>query len=57
MRLTEKQAIILYDIAKYSLSFSGGCAGYDRGTISQIVDQILNQQSDDPVELEKPGIE
>lgn len=53
MRLTEKQAIILFDIAKYSMSFSGGCAGYDRETISKIVDQILNQQSDEIIELDR----
>jgi hypothetical protein len=56
MRLTEKQAIILFDIAKYSLSFVGGCAGYSHDTISQIVDQILNQQSDEPVELDQRGM-
>ena len=53
MRLTEKQAIILYDIAKYSVGFAGGFAGYDRETISQILDQILNQQSDEIIELDR----
>lgn len=53
MRLTEKQAIILFDIAKYSIRVSGGFGGYTNETIRQVVDQILNQQSDDPVELDK----
>lgn len=57
MKLTEKQAIILFDIAKYSLCIVGGCGGYSHDTISKIVDQILNQQSDEPVELDKRGIE
>jgi hypothetical protein len=53
MRLTEKQAIILFDIAKYAMSFVGGVGGYDRATISKTVDQILNQQSDEIIELDR----
>jgi hypothetical protein len=53
MRLTEKQAIILFDIAKYAMSFVGGVGGYDRATISKTVDQILNQQSDELIELDR----
>lgn len=57
MKLTEKQAIILFDIAKYATSFVGGCTGYSHDTIQTVVNQILNQQSDEPVELDKGGIE
>ena len=53
MRLTEKQAIILFDIAKCSMSFIGGCAGYSPDTIQTVVNQILNQQSDQLIELDR----
>lgn len=53
MRLTEKQAIILFDIAKYVMAFVGDVGGYDRSTISKLVDQILNQQSDELIELDR----
>ena len=53
MRLTEKQAIILLDIAKYVMAFVGDVDGYDSSTISKLVDQILNQQSDELIELDR----
>lgn len=51
MRLTEKQAMVLLDLAKHSLQVCGRVAGYDEETRLRIVNEIVNQQSDDLVDL------
>ena len=52
MRITEKQLIVLVDIAKASMTFVGGFGGYSAETISELINQILNQQSDAIVEID-----
>jgi len=56
MILTDKQAHVVFDIAKWSLCFVGGAAGYSHSTIQLLVDQIINQQSDALVELADSGL-
>lgn len=51
MKLTDRQAMILWDIAKSAMNIDGGLAGYTSDTINLIVNQILNQQSNIPIEL------
>lgn len=53
MRLSEKRAIVLFEIAKWSIGIAGGAAGYPSETIERVVKQIINQQSDTLVELDK----
>ena len=52
MKLSEKQALVLLDLAKASLSLVGGWGGYTQDTIRQTVQAIINQQSDELIELE-----
>jgi len=53
MRLTEKQAMIMFDVLKAALRIQGGFAGYKTEDLSKIANQIINQQSDEIVELER----
>ena len=45
MKITEKQLIVLFDIAKDSLRIIGTVAGYDEKTRQNLVNDIINQQS------------
>ena len=51
MKLSEKQALILFDIAKESVKF-GSFAGYSRATLTHLVDDIINQQCTTLVDLD-----
>ena len=53
VRLTEKQALVLLDIAKWAICIRGGVAGYSSETILTVVHQIVNQQSDKLIELDE----
>ena len=53
MKLTNKQAMMLFDIAKGSLAISGGCFSYNKEVRHQLVNTILNQQSDELIDLEE----
>jgi hypothetical protein len=54
MKLTNKQAMVMFDITKWSMAFVGGAVGYSSQTIEKLVNQIIGQQSDVLVELNKP---
>jgi hypothetical protein len=45
MKVSEKQLMVLFDIAKYSLHIIGSIAGYDENTRRNLVNDIINQQS------------
>ena len=51
MKITEKQLIVLFDIAKHSMRFIGDFAGYDEKTRQNLVNDIINQQSNDLVDV------
>ena len=53
MKLSEKQAIILLDIAKWSLNICGASHGYTHETVDRIVTEIINQQSNNLVDLDR----
>ena len=55
MKITEKQLIILFDIAKESQCINNGFAGYTQATIKMIVNQIINQQSDELIDVSDEG--
>ena len=52
MILSDKQAMVLFDIAKWSLCIAGGAAGYPHDFLVNLVQQIDNQQSDELKELQ-----
>jgi hypothetical protein len=45
VRISSKQAIILFDIAKWACAVQGGAAGYSHETIEKLINDIINQQS------------
>jgi hypothetical protein len=51
MKVSEKQLMVLFDIAKYSLQIIGGVAGYDEKTRQNLVNDIINQQSDKLIDV------
>jgi hypothetical protein len=51
MKLSDKQALILLDIAKWATQVAGGVAGYSQNTIHCTVNDIINQQDNTPREL------
>lgn len=51
MKVSEKQLIVLFDIAKYSLQIIGNVAGYDENTRRNLVNDILNQQSNELIDV------
>jgi hypothetical protein len=53
MKLSEKQAIVMFDVLKHSLSFVNGFAGYKAETLQEVVHQIINQQSEELIQLDK----
>ena len=52
MKLTNKQALMLFDIAKDTISYMFIIGGYDTNDRRRLVDAILNQQSNELVDLE-----
>ena len=52
MKVSEKQLLMLLDILKDSLKISGYFGGYDPQTRLQLVNDLLNQQSNEPKEIE-----
>lgn len=57
MRVSEKQLLMLMDILKDSLKFSNVMGGYDLATRLQLINDLMNQQSNEPKEVdltEKP---
>ena len=55
MRLSEKQAQMLFTILQETLSI-GGHFMFDRETRTKLAEDILNQQSKELKELEKEGL-
>lgn len=53
MRLSEKQALVMFAITQEASKVSGGMAGYSHEQIEGLVNDIINQQSDDLRELDK----
>lgn len=53
MKVSEKQLMMLVDIAKDTLRFAGFIGGYDPQTRLQLVNQLINQQSDILKEVDK----
>ena len=55
MRLSNKQALILYDLLKTIVTDGNyhGFAGYKRAFLLKFVEDILNQQSNKIVELDE----
>lgn len=52
MIITEKQLIILFDIAKFVITHEfNRLNNYDRQTIVDVVNEILNQQSNELIEV------
>ncbi len=53
MIITEKQLIILYDIAKWYITYDFVRFGapYTNQIVIDVLNQIINQQSDKPVEI------
>ena len=52
MKISDKQAQMLWDIAKSTLSMIGGDFPFDREARMKLVSEILNQQDDKPKNLE-----
>jgi len=52
MKISEKQLLMLIDIAKETCSTPDLVGGYDPQQRVQLVNDIINQQSDEPKEIE-----
>ena len=52
MKLSNQQALILFEIAKWTTRIHGGVSGYSSETIVKLVNDIVNQQNNEPKELE-----
>lgn len=53
MKISEKQLLMLFDIAKDTLRFAGPIGGYDPQTRLQLVNDIMNQQCNNPKEVDE----
>ena len=53
MKLSEKQALVMFDVLKWSLKFVNGVDGYSPETLLKIVNEIMAQQSEKIIELDK----
>lgn len=51
MKLSNRQALVLTDVLKASLAFVHGLGGYSAETLNRLYNDIVNQQSDQLVEL------
>lgn len=52
MKISEKQLLMLLDIAKDTLKIANALGGYDMPTRLQLVNDVINQQSNDLKEIE-----
>ena len=52
MKISEKQLLMLMDIAKDSLRIAGVFGGYEPQTRLQLVNDLINQQSNDLTEVD-----
>lgn len=52
MKISEKQLLMLVDIAKDSLRILGPLGGYEPQTRLQMINDIMNQQSNSLVEVD-----
>ena len=52
MKISEKQLLMLMDIAKDSLRIAGVFGGYEPQTRLQLVNDLINQQSNELREVE-----
>jgi hypothetical protein len=52
MKVSEKQLLMLMDIAKDTLRIANALGGYDLQTRLQLVNDLINQQSNDLKEIE-----
>lgn len=55
MRVSEKQLIMLVDVLKDSLKIKAPLGGYDFQTRLQLTNDLLNQQSNEPREVDING--
>ena len=51
MKVSEKQLLMLIDIAQDSLRIAGVFGGYEPQTRLQLLNDIINQQSNEPKEV------
>jgi uncharacterized protein YycO len=47
MKLTEQQAIVLFDIAKAAMNVQNGFAGYSNQEIMKLLNDIISQQDNE----------
>lgn len=52
MKVSEKQLLMLIDIAKDSLRIAGNFGGYHPQIRLQLVNDLINQQSNEPKEVD-----
>ncbi len=55
MKVSEKQLIMLMDILKDTLKISNVLGGYDLPTRLQLVNDLINQQSNELKEVDPPA--
>lgn len=53
MKVSEKQLLMLMDILKDTLKFSNVLGGYDLPTRLQLINDLVNQQSNEPREVDE----
>lgn len=53
MKISEKQLLMLMDIAKDTLKIANVLGGYDLQTRLQLVNDLINQQSNDLKEIDE----
>jgi len=56
MKLTAKQALVLFEIAKDTCNIVGLVAGYSSDVRLGLVNQIIQQQSDKLIDLENDDV-
>ena len=56
MKVSEKQLMVLFDIAKYSLQIMGNVAGYDENTRRNLINEIINQQSNELIDVKQNNV-
>lgn len=52
MKINARQALVLYDIAKWTLNVAGNVAGYDTETRHKLINEIIGQQDVEMIDLE-----
>lgn len=51
MKISERQLLVMFDILKHSTRFVGDFGGYDVETRNNLLNDIINQQSNDLVDV------